>query len=390
MRTEDEASAIAKAAAQSEAATQRAANLDHARTLRFTMVTALGKVAEAQEVLLDAVDAVMKDGTGIDLDGPFSDGAFVGERMHGLAQCGSDLMNWVASLEGRESLAKLMLEGPPGFESVLLLGSDGTHWKTTPNADELRGGFDDNLYSRATVERECGPLRPGELEPLNKPRRVMVAPDGHCWEMSLDMSELDGGVRANYEHAHGELMDLRLTPLRPDHPGSLWEVQELREGTPRVTMTVPAQMLNDFAELYGVVLRQRNGIAIADGVRLINPLTGSRFTLTAAGRLFDENAVQVTWPDHPGVTLHQFFPPGSPEPGQTVTTAVYALSRSFESHGDQRRAPFTRVVRDRRDHDGDLWRSGGVTITWRELNDRAVVASEAFPNPQGVDDARSS
>lgn len=156
MRVGGDASAMAKAMARDDDGAR-----SHARVLRFQVMLALRETVAAHGKLAEAVRAVVEDGTDLVLDdSPYPDDAQAYDLMQGPAMAYDQLAGWVASLEGRVSLAELMLQGPPGFEPVELRAGDGTVFWTTADPGEVRDS-DGNVFDRAFVEWEMrGQLRP--------------------------------------------------------------------------------------------------------------------------------------------------------------------------------------------------------------------------------------
>jgi len=217
MRAEDEASAIARMAARSEqdgttSTADADAALSHARTLRYNTILALRAAMRAHEKLVGCLREVVEYGVGVDgesLSYPDDVAAFDLAVEIDIAQ--SNIMRWVASLEGKESLARLMLQGPPGA------GLDGA---------QSQGR-----------------------------RRVMVSANGHCWEpgRSWELGAPGADVsRASFEDAHGEVLELTLVAANADDPDSLWQVDGAG-----VRMMVPVSLTRDYAALYRAVVAQQ-------------------------------------------------------------------------------------------------------------------------------------
>lgn len=126
MREADEASAIAKAMADSESSQAQVgdAERNRAATLRFEAVLALKGAMDAHMTLCDALTAVLVDGTGVDVRELFyADDEALVDAMNMIGISHSNIMRWFAAMEGKEPLARLMLDGPPGLESRKSEGS---------------------------------------------------------------------------------------------------------------------------------------------------------------------------------------------------------------------------------------------------------------------------
>lgn len=123
MRVGDEASAMAREMAASEARPGTPADAvtarTHARTLRYAVMMALRDAVKANEVLAEAVREVVADGTDLVLeDSLYPDDAVAYDLVQGPAAAYEQLASWVASLEGRPALAELMLQSPPVSEEA--------------------------------------------------------------------------------------------------------------------------------------------------------------------------------------------------------------------------------------------------------------------------------
>lgn len=340
MRAEGDASTLARMTAQAEQepmTPQVPGKVDagdvrtKASFLRFQVMLALREAREANRPLVEAVRALVSGdltvGLASDPDEAYPDEAVAFDLVDSVAVAYSQLERWVASLEGRESLARLMTEFAPTS------------------------------------------------------RRVMVAPDGHCWEMPLDaQAEFDEGVRASFESGHGELIELVLSPVDADDPDSLVRVEESGRGGDGVRMTVPVSLTRDGAALYRAVMSQRMGANQEGWVKLIAPGSGELYVVSPAGRLHNENMAPVRWPD---TALHRWFPAHSPEPDATVS-AVWSAGEYRLTIGGTR---FDRVMRARQGC--DLWKPEGYgdedegAMSWRDISTRFdLVDNDRFEGPR--------
>jgi hypothetical protein len=329
MRAEGvDASTMAAEMAQAEAShplkeSDGVAALHRAQVLRHQAMLALNEAILAQSKLVGALRTVVEDGTGIDVDGlPYPDDEALFDMAMQIDVAHSNMARWFASLEGKETLARLMVYGPSAA-----------------------------------------------LVPV---RHVMVAADGHCWEFD-GHAEFDQGVRERFEREHGELLRVELRPSNADDPNSL---QHVKCGDIKLLTT--ASTAREWAELHALILAERAKAAQqAVQVRLIDVLSGDRFAVTPHGLLF---GAEKTWPDEwPDRPLHRLFPRNSPEPGPEVARVWPVGSNGLTNTGD----PFCRVVRDRRDHDCDLW-SDSVkgTMVWSHLNSEfELVDNNRFVRP---------
>jgi hypothetical protein len=329
MRAEGvDASTMAATLAQAEASpppdpdgVDAAAARRHARVLRIQAMLALNAAMLAQSKLVEKLRLVVEDGTGIDVDGlPLPDDEALFDMAMQVDAAHSNMVRWFASLEGKEALARLMMDGSPSV-----------------------------------------PVRD-----------VMVAADGHCWGIDAH-AEFDQGVKERFEREHGELLRVELRPSNPDDPNSL---QHVKCGDVKLLTT--ASTAREWAELHALILAKKaKANQQASPVRLIDVLSGDRFAVTPHGVLF---GAEKTWPDKwPDRPLHRLFPRNSPEPGREVTRVWSVGSNGLTNTGD----PFCRVVRDRRDHDRDLW-SDSVegTMVWDHLSSKfELVDNNEFARP---------
>jgi len=213
-------------------------------------VQRLRAVCEAHSELTDAVLAVLENGTGVDTDSlTYADDEAAVDMLDAAGKAYSDLLRWLAALEGKEHLARLMLEGPAGFVAQELRGVDGTTWWSTPDPAEVRDG-DGNFLSRDFVERGSGGLRPVPV-PEDGPRRVMITRDGHCWELNGHSAVFPPLVRKSYEDRHGEIIEVELFALS-DSPSSLMQVKSCG-----VELTVVPSLARNFGALYQEIVAER-------------------------------------------------------------------------------------------------------------------------------------
>ncbi len=258
MRVGDEASAIAQAASAEESDSQQESNqlpVDdvarrQARGRRFHAGLALRKAMAAHAALSEALHAIASHGDpDLDLDSFYSDNTAIFDLVVEVDVVHANTLRWLSALEGRTSFAQLMLDGPPGFEAELLRDMNNTPWWTTADPDELKSDSGD-VIDRSAVEEALGPL----VAAADRGRRIMVTPDGHCWELK-GPAEFDQGTKEAYESKHGTILELLLWVANPDDPASLVRVEEFRADG--VRLVVPASVAQDYAALYRSVLAQR-------------------------------------------------------------------------------------------------------------------------------------
>lgn len=189
MRVDDgDASRLARVAALTEKVAVDAGAREHARGLRFALMVALRETVAAHTRLAEAVRAVVEDGTELVLeDSPYPDDAHAYDLVQGPAMAYEQLASWVASLEGRESLTRLMLGGVPGrgpsaLPRRAIVGTDGLMLLLN-GATVFGPGY------LSTVEEKHGPLFEVEFFELEPGGMVEVSTvDG---ELKLRMRPQD-------------------------------------------------------------------------------------------------------------------------------------------------------------------------------------------------------
>lgn len=152
-----DASRMARMAALTDRGAVDTAAREHARGLRLGLMVELRRTMEAHTRLAEAVRAVVEDGTDLVLeDSPYPDDAHAYDLVQGPAVAYEQLGSWVASLEGRPQLARLVLDGmaartPSALPKRAIVGADGL--MLLVNGATVFGG--DYL---ATVRERHGPL----------------------------------------------------------------------------------------------------------------------------------------------------------------------------------------------------------------------------------------
>lgn len=332
MRVDDgEASRLARAMAQAE---QQAAPGDtSAEVLRYRMGLALIGSIEAMEPLFDAAGALIAGDPGMmgPEESPLPDEQYVSDLLQAISISQAKIGDWLAALQGRPLIERLMSHGPaePGVAAG-----------------------------------------PGEVSRALVGRRLLL------W---LDTTpEFDPEAYASLVEKHGPLFHVMMTPM-----GAVTRVSTLTGDGP-LELTIPADEAEDATSLHPRLVEAafslRNGVELGKAmagtpVQLADPRTGERYTMAPNGTLFDHarHRPLPSWPE--GLELHRFFEKGSPEPPAGQTDSVWVLGK--DGLDSVYRVPFERLPRDRRDHDCDLWRSGGVQQTWREISaDAEIIGAE--------------
>jgi hypothetical protein len=328
------ASTLAAAMAQAEATAQAEAMAPPedqvtggAGALRAETMRALQEAKAAHAPLVEALQALVEDGTDMSLeDDPYPDDVVAFDLIRGIAIAHSQLEKWLASLQGRASLERMTRD------------------------------------SRSFA------------------RRIMLAADGHVWEMSSwpKTTVFDPGVRASYEREHGELLEVELFPVNPAEPDGL---HHARCGELELLTVAPPQ----WKELHALIVAERAkaagpvGEQHRDRVQLIDVRSGERYNVNEHGTLRSGGRLWMTeWPVAP---LHQLFLRNSPEPGREVVKLWTVGPNGLTSTG----APVWRIVRDRRDHDADLWsftEDGSDPVVWSHLSSQfELVDNKEFVRP---------
>lgn len=316
-----DASRMAQTAAEQEAAPAKPGTPEMVRRLRISVGMALKGADEALGALGRALEELLRFDPEIDFESAFPDGEYVNEVLDGIARSHADLLRWLASLPGRESLARLMLEGESQAPRVEDL---------KPNSEELG-----KLPERAIVGAEG--LMVLTRAPMDKiSMRRLEARFAPLFEVSF--TQLDpGGVRVS-------------TVAGPEFSVTVNDREARDSKLVHARLMEAADMLRSGTEL---------GEKLATLPELIDPESGRRFRLAPNGTLF-ENGVVVSWPGPGGKNpLFEVFPPNSPEPPSTVTSVMTLSSRTT----------YHRVVRDRRDHDCDVWERKSSQYVWSTVNE---------------------
>lgn len=179
--------------------------LAEARAANAPLAEAVRELVEAEWARIGGDDARLAE----EAEDPYPDEVAAFDLIQSVAVAYSQLGKWVASLEGRESLAR---------------------W----------------------VRLDMAPAAPQGV------RRVMVAADGHSWEL-FDLAEFHPGVREGFERRHGELLEVTLTPHNFEDPNSL-----VRVDCGDINMIVEASATQDWANLYAVIVEQRAKLRVGE------------------------------------------------------------------------------------------------------------------------------